>query len=212
MAVLDPLKIVITNYPKGQEEELETINNPEDESMGTRRIPFSGEIYIERSDFMEEPPRKYFRLAPGKEVRLKSAYFIKCEKVIKDDKGNVTALECTYDPETKSGQTTRKVKGTLHWVSAKHAFEGEVRLYDRLFKDENPGKNKDDFMASINESSLVVRTGCKLEPALQQMKAEDKVQFQRTGYFCADLKHSRPGAPVFNQTVPLRDSWGKKGK
>lgn len=212
MAVLDPLKITITNYPKDQEEELETTNNPEDESMGTRKVPFSREIYIERSDFMEDPPRKFFRLAPGKEVRLKSAYIIQCEKVIKDDQGNITALECTYDRDTKSGQatTTRKVKGTLHWVSAKHAFDAEVRLYDRLFQDENPGKNKDDFMESLNDASLIVQKGCKLEPALQHVEAEEKVQFQRTGYFCADLRDSVPGAPVFNQTVPLRDRWGKK--
>lgn len=214
MAVLDPLKLVITNYPEDKEEELEIINNPEDESKGSRMLPFSREVYIEQKDFMEEPPRKFFRLAPGKEVRLKSAYIIKCEDVIKDADGNITEVHCSYDPETKSGMANanRKVKGTLHWVSAKHAFNAEVRLYDRLFKDENPGKNKDNFKESLNPDSLEIKTNCKMEPALQQAKAEDKMQFQRIGYFCVDLKHSKPEQPVFNQTVPLRDSWSKKQK
>lgn len=212
MAVLDPLKIVITNYPEGQVEEMDIINNPEDESMGSRKIPFSREIYIERKDFMEDPPKKFFRLAPGKEVRLKSAYIIKCEEVIKDEKGNITELHCTYDPETKSGadKATRKVKGTLHWVSAHHAFKAEVRLYDRLFKDENPGKNKDNFKESLNPESLKIIKNCMMEPALKNMQKEEKMQFQRIGYFCVDHKHSKPGQPVFNQTVPLRDGWSKK--
>ncbi|MFO8087569.1 MAG: glutamine--tRNA ligase/YqeY domain fusion protein [Bacteroidales bacterium] len=214
MAVLDPLKIVITNYPHDKTEELETVNNPEDESMGTRSIPFSREIYIERKDFMEEPPRKFFRLAPGKEVRLKSAYIIKCENVIKDSQGNIQEVHCSYDPETKSGGANagRKVKGTLHWVSVKHAFNAEVRLYDRLFQDENPGKNKDNFKESLNPASLEIRTNCQMEPALKDMGLEDKMQFQRIGYFCVDMKYSRPGKPVFNQTVPLRDSWSKMNK
>ncbi|MFO8053669.1 MAG: glutamine--tRNA ligase/YqeY domain fusion protein [Bacteroidales bacterium] len=212
MAVLDPLKLVITNYPEGKQEELNIINNPEDETMGFRKIPFSREVYIERHDFMEDPPRKFFRLAPGKEVRLKSAYIIKCENVVKDTEGNITEIHCTYDPATKSGEAERKVKGTLHWVSARHAFDAEVRLYDRLFKDENPGKNKTDFKESLNPESLKIKQNCKMEPQLKYIKAEDKVQFQRIGYFCADIKHSRENNPVFNQTVPLRDSWARKSK
>ncbi len=214
MAVLDPLKLLITNYPEDKVEDMDIINNPEDENMGSRKIPFSREIYIERNDFMEDPPRKFFRLAPGKEVRLKSAYIIKCENVVKDADGNITGIHCTYDPETKSGgaNANRKVKGTLHWVSVKHAFSAEVRLYDRLFREENPGKNKDDFKESLNPQSLEIKSNCKMEPILKDMKPEDKMQFQRIGYFCVDLKHSKPGQPVFNQTVPLRDSWSKKQK
>lgn len=214
MAVLDPLKLVITNYPEDKEEELVIINNPEDESMGSRKIPFSREVYIERKDFMEDPPRKFFRLAPGKEVRLKGAYIIKCEDVVKNADGNVTEVHCSFDPETKSGRqdSGRKVKGTLHWVSVKHAFDAEVRLYDRLFKDENPGKNKDNFKESLNPESLEIKANCKMEPALKNKNPEDKMQFQRIGYFCVDIKHSKPGKPVFNQVVPLRDSWSKKQK
>lgn len=214
MAVLDPLKLVITNYPKDKEEELEITNNPEDESKGSRKIPFSREVYIESKDFMEDPPRKFFRLAPGKEVRLKGAYIIKCEDVVKDAVGNIIEVHCSFDPETKSGgqNAGRKIKGTLHWVSVKHAFDAEVRLYDRLFKDENPGKNKDNFKESLNPESLEIKTNCKMEPALKEKKPEEKMQFQRIGYFCVDLKHSKPGQPVFNQTVPLRDSWSKQQK
>ncbi len=209
MAVLDPIKIIITNYPEGKTENLETINNPEDESMGSRTIPFSKDIYIERNDFMEDPPRKFFRLAPGKEVRLKSAYIIKCEEVIKDEKGNIKELLCTYDPETRSGEgSTRKVKGTLHWVSAPHAINAEVRLYDRLFNDEDPDGHKDkNFKAFLNPDSLKIITA-KAEPSLKDIKALDHFQFQRIGYFCAD-QDSLPGKPVFNRTVPLRDSWAK---
>lgn len=218
MAVLDPLRIILTNYSDNKEEALETINNPEDESMGSRQIPFSKEIYIERDDFMEDPPRKFFRLAPGREVRLKSAYIIKCEEVIKDNKGNVTGLYCTYDPDTKSGAAVRnrKVKGTLHWVSAKHAINAEIRLYDRLFNDEDPAGHKDaNFKSFFNSDSLRILSNCKLEPGLGEAKPEDRFQFQRKGYFCVD-KYSKPGHLVFNRTVTLRDSWAKitnkKGK
>ncbi len=213
MAVLDPLKITITNYPEGNIENLETINNPEDESMGSRIIPFSREIYIEKNDFMEDPPRKFFRLAPGREVRLKSAYIIKCEEVIRDEKGNITELLCTYDPETRSGSgSTRKVKGTLHWVSAPHAINAEVRLYDRLFNDEDPDGHKDkDFKDFLNPASLKILSNAKVEPSLKDVKALDHFQFQRIGYFCAD-QDSLPGKPVFNRTVPLRDSWAKLAK
>jgi glutaminyl-tRNA synthetase len=217
MAVLNPLKIVITNYPEDKEEWLPIENNPEDESMGTREMPFSREIYIEQDDFMEDAPKKFFRLAPGKEVRLKAAYFITCNDVIKDASGNITELRCTYDPDTKSGSgseaSQRKVKGTLHWVSAKHAIDAEVRLYDRLFIDEDPGGHKDkDFKEFINPDSLKVLTNCKLEPSLKDATAEDKYQFQRLGYFCVDRRDSKQGNPVFNRTVPLKDSWGKMNK
>lgn len=215
MAVLNPLKIVITNYPEDKEEWLRIENNPEDESMGTREIPFSREIFIEQDDFMEDAPKKFFRLAPDKEVRLKAAYIIKCEEVIKDDKGNITELRCTYDPDSKSGSGTeaskRKVKGTLHWVSSKHAIDAEVRLYDRLFNDEDPAGHKEkDFKEFINSDSLQVLNGCKLEPGLKDAKPESKYQFQRLGYFCVDRRDSKPGNLVFNRTVPLRDSWSKK--
>ncbi len=212
MAVLDPLKVTITNYPEGKTEELETINNPEDETMGSRNIPFSREIYIERSDFMEDPPRKFFRLGPGREVRLKSAYVIRCDDFKKDENGNVTELLCTYDETTKSGADTsgKKVKGTLHWVSALHAVKAEVRLYDRLFNDPDPDGHKDrDFMDFLNPDSLKVVTGY-VEPGLAAAKVLDHFQFQRIGYFNLD-PDSKPGALVFNRTVPLRDNWSKKG-
>ncbi len=211
MAVLNPLKVIITNYPEGQVEELETINNPEDESMGTRKIPFSRELFIEREDFMMDPPKKFFRLAPGSEVRLKSAYIIKCEDYVKDEKtGEILELHCTYDPATKSGSgSDRKVKGTLHWVSAPHAIDAEVRLYDRLFNHEDPAGQKDrDYKEFLNPDSLKRLTGCKLEPSLTNMKPLDKFQFQRQGYFCVD-PDSTNEHPVFNRTVPLRDSWTK---
>jgi glutaminyl-tRNA synthetase len=209
--VLEPVKVIITNYPEDKEEQLELINNPEDEDAGTRQVPFSRELYIERNDFMEDPPRKFFRLGPGREVRLKGAYIIKCEDYKKDENGNITAIYCTYDPETKSGSgSPRKVKGTLHWVSVQHALNAEVRLYDRLFLDEDPAGHKDrDFKDFLNPDSLKILQACKLEPSLKEIKPGDKFQFQRLGYFCVD-KESRPEHLVFNRTVPLRDSWKKK--
>ena len=217
MAVLDPLKLVITNYPENKEEFLSIENNPEDESMGNREIPFSREIFIEKDDFMEDAPKKFFRLTNGGEVRLKAAYIIKCEEVIKDNEGNITELRCTYDPETRSGSGTeaskRKVKGTLHWVSAKHAADAEVRLYDRLFNDEAPDGHKDgDFKEFLNPESLKILSNCKVEPGLKDAKQESKYQFQRLGYFCVDKKDSKPGNLVFNRTVPLKDSWSKQNK
>ena len=213
MAVLDPLKLTITNYPEEQTEELETINNPEDESMGSRKIPFSREIYIERSDFMEDPPKKFFRLGPGREVRLKSAYVIRCDEVRKNKHGEITELLCSYDETTKSGADTsgKKVKGTLHWVSAPHAIEAEVRLYDRLFNDPEPDGHKDKgFIEFLNPDSLKIITGY-VEPGLAEAKPLDHFQFQRIGYFNVD-PDSTTEKLVFNRTVPLRDTWNKKQK
>ena len=213
-AVLNPVKLIITNYPEGQVEMMETVNNPEDESMGSRTIPFSREIYIEREDFMEDAPKKFFRLGPGREVRLKSAYIIKCEDFKKDADGNISEIYCTYYPESRSGSDTSglKVKGTLHWVSAQHAVDAEVRLYDRLFMDEEPDGHKDkDFKEFLNPESLTILSNCKLEPFLADVKPLDNFQFQRLGYFAAD-KASKPGQLVFNKTVGLRDSWTKSNK
>ncbi|SDS37545.1 glutamine--tRNA ligase/YqeY domain fusion protein [Gramella sp. MAR_2010_147] len=212
MGVLDPVKLVITNYPEGEEEWLDAENNPEDESAGSRNVPFSRELYIEREDFKESANRKFFRLTLGKEVRLKNAYIIKGEDVVKDDEGNITEIHCTYDPESKSGSGTeeslRKVKGTLHWVSVKHAIEAEIRLYDRLFTEEAPDGVKDrDYLDFVNPESLKVVTGY-LEPSLKDAMEGDKVQFQRIGYFCVD-RDSTAAKPVFNRTVSLRDSWAK---
>ena len=212
MAVLNPLRVIITNYPEGKTEQLETINNPEDASMGSRTVPFSREILIEREDFMEDPPRKYFRLAPGREVRLKSAYIIRCGDYKKDADGNITEVYCTYDEKTRSGgpEANRKVKGTLHWVSATHALEAEIRLYDRLFNDPDPAGHKDrDFMEFLNPDSLKIITGY-VEPSLKDAGPLDQFQFQRIGYFNLD-PDSTPGKPVFNRTVPLRDTWSRKG-
>jgi glutaminyl-tRNA synthetase len=214
--VLDPLKVVIENYPEGHEELLDAVNNPEDESAGTRKVPFSRELYIEREDFMENPPKGYFRLSPGVEVRLRYAYFLKCVSVVKDANGNVTEVRCTYDPASKGGNSPdgRKVKSTIHWLSAKHAKDAEVRLYDRLFNDPEPAGKKDGskFTDYINPDSLKVVTG-KVEPGLASAKPGEKFQFERVGYFCVDTKHSAPGKPVFNRTVTLRDTWAKeKGK
>ena len=212
MAVLRPLKVVITNYPEGKSEELETINNPEDESMGSRVLPFGREIYIEQDDFMEDAPKKYFRLAPGKAVRLKSAYIIEYEKHLKDADGNVSEVHVKYYENSKSGEDTSgiKAKGVLHWVSCEHAFDAEVRLYDRLFSDPAPDGHKDkDFMEFINPDSLEVLQNCKLEPSLKDAKEGDRFQFQRMGYFCVDSKYSKDGAPVFNRTVTLKDTWAK---
>ncbi len=212
MGVLDPVKLVITNYPEGEEEWLDAENNPEDEAAGSRKVPFSRELYIEQEDFKESANRKFFRLTLGKEVRLKNAYIIKGEDVIKDAEGNITEIHCTYDPKSKSGSGTeeslRKVKGTLHWVSVKHAIEAEIRLYDRLFTEETPDGIKDkDYLEFVNPESLKVVTGY-LEPSLKDAKVLDKVQFQRIGYFCVD-KDSTADKPVFNRTVSLRDSWAK---
>lgn len=213
MAVLDPVRVVIDNYPEGQNELVEIENNPEDEAAGTRMVPFSRELYIERDDFMEDAPKKFFRMTIGNEVRLKGAYIVKCESVEKDAEGKITTIHCTYDAETRSGTgaaSNRKVKGTLHWVSAPDAIEAEVRLYDRLFKDPDPAGHKDvDFKEFLNENSLRVLTGCKLEPSLKDAKEGDRFQFQRLGYFCAD-KDSKPGALVFNRTVGLKDTWAKQ--
>ncbi len=209
MAVLNPLKVVLTNFPEGQIEELEAENNPEDPTAGFRKIPFSREIFIERSDFMEDPPKKFFRLGLGREVRLKHAYIIKCEEVIKNDQGDVIELRCTYDPETRSGQAPagRKVKGTLHWVSSQHAFNAEVRLYDHLFKEIEP--DKIEIPGSLNPDSLEILTDCKLEPGLKEAQPGDRFQFLRMGYFCVDTEDSQPGLPCFNRTTTLRDTWAK---
>jgi glutaminyl-tRNA synthetase len=214
LAVLKPLKLVITNYPAGQTEDLKAVNNPEDQSMGTRIIPFSQELFIESEDFNENPPKKYFRLAPGREVRLRYAYIIRCEKVIKDEStGEIVEVHCTYDPNTKSGKTTadRKVKGTLHWVSAAHAIDADVRLYDRLFTTENPlssqpGMTWTDF---LNPDSLTEIKSCKVEPGLKLANPGDRFQFERTGYFCLDADSSGGNSLVFNRTITLRDTWQK---
>ena len=212
MAVLNPLKVIIENYPDDQTEELEAVNNPEDTEMGKRKIPFSKEIYIEQDDFMENPPKKFFRLSPGNEVRLRYAYIIKCEEVIKDENGNVIELRCSYDPETKSGtgSSNKKVKGTIHWVSAKHSINAEVRLYDRLFNHPDPDGDKEiDFKSHLNPNSLEVITNCKLEPGLAKTKPGERFQFERLGYFCADIKDSTEDNLVFNRTVTLKDTWAK---
>ncbi|RKX30386.1 MAG: glutamine--tRNA ligase, partial [Candidatus Zixiibacteriota bacterium] len=201
MAVLDPLKVVIDNYPDGKVEDLEAVNNPENEADGTRTVPFSKEIYIERDDFMENPPKKFFRLAPGAEVRLKHAYFIKCESVVKNDNGEIIELHCTYDPESRGGQSPdgRRVKGTLHWVSAAHALDAEVRLYDHLFTKENPLEDE-DFMSTLNPDSLETLINCKVEPSLAESKPGIYYQFLRRGYFVADSVDSKPDHLVFNRT------------
>jgi glutaminyl-tRNA synthetase len=210
-AVLNPIKLTISNYPEGHNESITLENNPEDPNAGSRTLNFGRNIFIERDDFMEDPPKKFFRLGPGREVRLKGAYIIKCEDFVKDEEGNITEILCTYDPETKSGEgVSRKVKGTLHWVNADEAIDAEVRLYDRLFSDEDPAGHKEvDFKDFINPNSLNILSNCKLEPSLAHVKAEDKFQFQRLGYFSVD-KESTQEKIIFNRTVPLRDSWAKK--
>ncbi len=213
MGVLDPLKVVLTNYPADLVEEIDAINNPEDASAGTRKVPFSGTLYIEREDFMEDPPRKFYRLAPGREVRLRYAYFITCDEVVKDGDGNVAELRCTYDPETRGGNAPdgRKAKATLHWVSAPHAVDAEVRLYDKLFAVETPGKVEEgsDWLDHLNPESLVVKRGCRLEPSLATARRPgERFQFERKGYFCVD-PDTADGLPVFNRTVTLRDTWAK---
>ena len=210
MGVLRPLKVVITNYPEGQSEELDVVNNPEDPAAGTRKVPFSRELYIEHDDFREDPPKKFFRLAPGREVRLRCGYFITCTGVVKDSAtGDVTELRCTYDPATRGGDAPdgRKVKATLHWVSAGHAADAEVRLYDRLFTVEEPGR-VEDFRTVLNPASLEIVRGAKIEPFAAALPTETRVQFERIGYFCVD-KDSTPATPVFNRTVTLKDSWAK---
>lgn len=211
LGVLDPVKLIITNYGEDQEEMLHAVNNPEDETAGKRLIPFSREIYIERADFMEDPPRKFFRLGPDREVRLKYAYIVQCTDFKKDGEGNITEIYATYDPNTKSGQDTtgKKVKGTLGWVSAKHAIDAEVRLYDRLFKTENLNTIEDDFKNHLNPESLEVKNNAKLEPSLADAKPGDQFQFERLGYFIVD-KDATGEKQVFNRTVTLRDNWGKK--
>ena len=208
MGVINPLKVVITNYPDDQEELLNAINNPEDESAGIRQVPFSKEIFIERDDFMEEPPKKFFRLGLGREVRLRYAYYVTCNDVIKDRSGNIIEIHCTYDPETKGGRSSdgRKVKGTLHWVSLAHAINAEIRLYDRLFKVPDPSIES-DFLKAWNPNSLTVMNDCKLEPDLQNSIIGKTYQFERLGYFCKDQDSQE--IPIFNRTVPLRDSWAK---
>jgi glutaminyl-tRNA synthetase len=212
MAVLRPLRLVIDNYPEGQVEELEAVNNPEDPSAGTRRVPFSRVLYIEQDDFREVPPKQYYRLSPGKEVRLRYGYFVTCTGVVKNEAGEVTEIHCTYDPATRGGNAPdgRKVKSTIHWVSAEHAVEAEVRLYDNLFTKPNPNDTESgqDFTANLNPNSLEILTHAKVEPSLADPKLHTSYQFERLGYFCAD-PDTAPGHPVFNRTVVLRDTWAK---
>jgi glutaminyl-tRNA synthetase len=213
MGVLRPLKVVLTNYPEGKVETMEAINNPEDASMGARELPFTRELYVERDDFREDPPKKFFRLAPGREVRLRYAYLITCTDVVKDEDGEVVELRCTYDPETRGGSAPdgRKVRGTIHWVSAEHARDAEVRLYDHLFTKENPNDVEEgrDFTDYLNPDSLVTLSGCKVEPGLASAEPGYTCQFERQGYFCIDTRDSRPDRLVFNRAVTLRDTWAK---
>tara|TARA_Y100000748_G_scaffold93315_1_gene77866 strand:+ start:2977 stop:4626 length:1650 start_codon:yes stop_codon:yes gene_type:complete len=209
MAVLNPLKVIITNYPEDKEEYVTAKNNPEDKSTGTRELPFSRELYIEKDDFLEDPPKKFFRLSPGNEVRFKFAYYITCNDIIKDSDGNIVELHCSYDKETKGGRSSdgRKVKGTIHWVSAKHCFPAEVRLYDRLFKSISPDSEK-DYLDSINTTSLEILTNCLVEPDLQHLSTDIPLQFERIGYFFKD-SDSNKNSLIFNRTVALRDNWSK---
>jgi glutaminyl-tRNA synthetase len=212
MGVLDPLRVVIENYPEDLVEDMEVVNNPEDPSAGTREVPFSREIYIEADDFREDPPKKFFRLAPGREVRLRNAYFVTCTRVVKDASGAIIELRCTYDPATRGGDAPdgRKVKATLHWVSAAHAVDAEVRLYDRLFSVENPGVSQPDrdWREFLNPDSLRVLTSCKVEPSVAAAVPGTRYQFERLGYFCVD-PDATPGRPVFNRTVSLKDTWAR---
>jgi glutaminyl-tRNA synthetase len=212
MAVLKPLRVVLENYPEGQTEELEAVNHPDDPSLGVRKVPFCRELYIEQDDFREDPPKQYYRLSPGKEVRLRWGYLIRCASVVKNEAGEIVEVRCTYDPETRGGNAPdgRKVKATIHWVSAAHALDAEVRLYETLFSKENPADVEEgqDVLSNLNPNSLQVLTGCKLEPSLAAAAPFDRFQFERLGYFCADPE-TTAAAPVFNRTVPLRDSWAK---
>ena len=210
MAVMRPLKVIIENYPEGKTEQIEAINNPEDETAGTRQVPFSREVWIERDDFLEDPPKKFFRLSPGREVRLKHAYLITCNAAVKNDAGEVVELRCSYDPESRGGMAPdgRKVRGTLHWVSAAHALRAEVRLYDHLFMSETPGSGGKDFIEDINPDSLETLSSCFVEPALGEAQSGDRYQFLRNGYFSVDVD-SRPDRLVFNKTIGLRDSWAR---
>ncbi len=212
MAVLRPLRLVIDNYPADLVEEVEAVNNPEDASAGTRKVPFSRVLYIEQEDFREDPPKQFYRLSPGREVRLRYGYFVTCRDVVKDETGQVIEIHCTYDPATRGGNAPdgRKVKSTIHWVSAAHAIDAEVRLYDNLFTREDPNQTAEgeNFTANLNPHSLEVLTGCKLEPSLRDVAEGNRYQFERLGYFCVD-PDSTPGKPVFNRTLSLRDTWGK---
>jgi len=212
MAVLNPVKLIIDNYPEDKVEYMDAVNNPNDPSAGTRKVPFSRELYIEQDDFMEEPPKKFFRMSPGREVRLRYAYLVTCTSVVKDSSGNIKEIHCTYDPQTRGGDAPdgRKVKGTIHWVCAKHAVDAEIRLYDHLFTKENPDDVEEgqDFTANINPDSLKILTNCKAEPSLKQAKPLDRFQFERTGYFCMDLD-STPKRLIFNRTVTMKDTWAK---
>ncbi len=208
--VLDPLKVVVTDYPEGQVEQMDVPNNPEDPDAGTRKVPFGRELWIERDDFMEDPPRKFFRLAPGREVRLRAAYFVTCNEVVKDSDGRVVELRCTYDPATRGGDAPdgRRPKATLHWVSAAHAVPAEVRLYDYLFREPYPGADGRDLFDDLDPDSETVLSGCRVEPSLADVPAGETVQFERLGYFCPD-PDSAPGALVFNRTLTLKDTWAK---
>jgi len=211
MAVIEPLKLVIENYPEGQVEAFEFPNHPERPELGSRTVPFSRELWVERDDFREDPPRKWQRLAPGREVRLRYAYYVTCNEVVKNAQGEAVELRCSYDPESRGGSTPdgRKVKGALHWVSAAHARDAEVRLYEPLFAMENPMAGDGDFLSKVNPDSLKTLTGCKVEPALAGLAPEDRVQFERLGYFCADWRDYAADTPVFNRTATLRDSWAR---
>jgi glutaminyl-tRNA synthetase len=215
MAVLRPLKVVIDNYPENQVEEMDAVNNPEDATAGTRKVPFSRVLYIECDDFREDPPKGYYRLSPGREVRLRYGYLVTCTRAVKDEKGEVIEIHCTYDPATRGGNTPdgRKVKSTIHWVSAAHAIDAEVRLYQTLFTKQDPNDTKDgeDFTVHLNPQSLELRKGAKLEPSLHNAPAGSRYQFERLGYFSVDLD-STPGKPVFNRTVALKDTWAKVEK
>ncbi len=214
MAVLNPVKVIIDNYPDGEEEYFDAVNNPENAEDGTRKVPFSRELYIEREDFMEEPPKKFYRLSPGSEVRLRYAYFIKCESVIKSASGEILEIHCSYDPASRGGNSPdgRKVKSTLHWVSAAHAFEAEVRHFENLLTVPDPAETEQDFLELINAHSKEILRNCKLEPALRELTAETRIQFERIGYYCVDRWDSKPGKPVFNRTVGLRDEWARLKK